>query len=75
VRKVMVASLEAFGRDAEHPPDPDGVLGVPDGGVSEQGSDRGEPEVAGLGAVVALGLEVLEKRGDQRLVELVPVQC
>jgi hypothetical protein len=68
------APLEALGRDAEHPPDHCGVLGVPDGGVGEQGSDRGEPQVPRPGAVVALGLEVLEERGDHGLVELVPFQ-
>jgi hypothetical protein len=68
------ASLKAFGWDAEHPADHGGVLGVPHGGVGEQGSDCREPQVACPGAVVALGLEMLEKRGDHRLVEVVPLQ-
>ena len=39
------AWLKALGWDAEHPPDHGGMLGVPDGGVGEQGSDRGQSKV------------------------------
>ena len=39
-------------------------------GVSEQRVDRGEAGVAGAGAVAALVLEVVEKRGDQRRVQI-----
>jgi hypothetical protein len=67
--------LEAFGRDAEHAAEHGGVLGVADGGVAEQGSDRGEAQVAGAGAVVAVGLEVLKEGSDHGLVELVPLRC
>ena len=69
------AWLEAFGWDREHPPDRGGVLGMPEQRRTvEQGSDRGQAEVPGPGAVAALGLEVLEERGDQRRVEVVRVQ-
>ena len=43
-----------------------GVLGVAQGGVAEQRADRGQADVAGPGAVVPLGLEVVEERRDQR---------
>ena len=43
-----------------------GVLGVAQRGVAEQGADRGEPGVAGAGAVVAFGFEVVQERPDQR---------
>jgi hypothetical protein len=51
-----------------------GVFGVAQGGVAEQGSDRGEAQVAGPRAVVAFVLEVLQERGDRGFVEFVPVQ-
>lgn len=71
----QVASLEALGWDAEHPSDHGSVLGMPDSGVGEQGSDRGEAEVPRPGAVATLGFEVLEECGDHRLIELVPLHC
>jgi hypothetical protein len=66
-------SLGAFGRDAEHSRDDGGVLGVAQRGVAKQRPDRGEPQVASPRAVAAGVLEVVEERGDQRLVEVLPV--
>ena len=68
------ALLESFGGDAQHACDHGRVLGVMQRGVAKQRSDGGESQVARACTVVALVLEVLEKGGDQRLVELVPVQ-
>jgi len=68
------ASLEALGRDAEYPPDHGCVLWMAHGGVLKEGPDRSEPQVSRPSAVVPLGLEVFEERGDQRLVEVRPVQ-
>ena len=50
------------------------MLGVVQGEVAEQRVDRGQPVVAGGGAVVAVAFEVIEERGDQRRVELGDVQ-
>ena len=56
--------------DREHAGDVLCVFGVAVLGVAEQRVDRREPQVPGAGAVGALGLEVVEERGDQRRVEL-----
>ena len=50
------------------------MFGVVQREVAEQGVDRGQPVVAGGGAVVAVAFEVIEERGDQRRVELGDVQ-
>ena len=68
------SSFEPFGGDAQHTGDHRGMFGVAQRGVAEQCADRGEPQVAGSRAVVAVGFKVLEERGDQRLVEIAPVQ-
>ena len=73
-RKVMVRLVEPFGWDREHAGDQVGVLGMPQRRVGEQGSDRGQPEVAGPGAVVPGGLEVVQERRDGLGVEVGPVQ-
>ena len=61
-------------RDREHAGDVLGVFGVAVLGVAEQRVDRRESHVAGADAVAALGLEVVEERGDQRRVELGDVE-
>ena len=66
--------LESGGRDAEHALDHCSVLWVAQCGVAKQGSDRGEPQVAGPRAVVPVVLEVLKERGDDGFIELVPFQ-
>jgi hypothetical protein len=68
------APVEAFGGDAEDSGDHGGVFGVAQGGVAKQRADRGESQVPRSRAVVAVSLEVLEERRDQRLIEVVPVQ-
>jgi hypothetical protein len=67
-------ALDAFGRDGEHTRDAAAVFGMVQGEVAEQGVDRGEPVVAGSGAVTPLALEVVQERGDQRCVEVGDVQ-
>lgn len=68
------ASLEPLGRDGQHALDHGGVLGVAQRRVAEQRPDRREAQVAGPRPVAAVHLQVLEERGDQRLVEVMPLQ-
>jgi hypothetical protein len=51
------------------------VLGVSQGGESEEGVDRREPGVEGAEAVVAIVLEVVEEPGDARGVEIIEIEC
>ena len=51
-----------------------GVFGVLECCVGEQGANRGQPDVAGPRAVAALVLQVVEERGDRVRVQVVPVQ-
>ncbi len=51
-----------------------GVLGVAQRGEAEQRVDRGQPGVAGAGAVAALVFEVVQERADQRRVEVGDVE-
>ena len=67
-------SLVAFGWDLDHAGDRGGVLGVAQRRVAVERVDRGEPCVAGLGAVAAVLFEVVEERSDQRRVEVGEVQ-
>ena len=46
------------------------MLGMSEGRVVEERAHGGEADVACAGAVAALGLELLEERGDQRRVEV-----
>jgi hypothetical protein len=64
----------AGGGDLEHAGDAGGVLGVSQCGVAEQRVDRREPRVAGAGAVASVLVEVGEKRGDERRVEVRDVE-
>ena len=66
--------VKALGGDRENPLDCGGVLGVLERGVFEQRADRREPGVASPDAVRAVVLEVVEKRADQRGVEVVYLQ-
>ena len=66
--------LMAFGWDREHSRDRVRVFWMSERREREQRADRGQPQVAGLRHVPARGLEVLEKAGDQLLVEVLPVQ-
>ena len=63
-------SVDAFGRDGQHPLDQRGVLGVAKRGVGEQRVDGGEPVVAGAHAVVAVNFEVVEEGADDHGVEV-----
>jgi len=67
-------AVKALGRDREHALDDRGVLGVAQRGEAKQRVDRGQPRVAGPGAVVAVVLEVVQERRDQRRVEVTEVQ-
>jgi len=51
-----------------------GVLGVTERGEAKQRVDRRQSGVARADRVVALVLEMLEERGDQRRVEIVEVK-
>ena len=63
-----------LGRDRQHPLDERGVLGVAQGGVAEQRADRGQPHVAGPGAVAPLVLEVVQERADRGGVQVGQVE-
>jgi hypothetical protein len=62
--------FEALAGDGEHALDDRRVGRLAHGGVPEQGVDRGEPGVAGPGAVSPSVLEVVEEGPDQRRVEV-----
>ena len=66
--------LVALGRDREDLRDHARVFGVTQGRVFEERPDRCEPQVPGPGGVVTVSLEVLEERGDDGLIEVVPVE-
>ena len=56
---------EPFRGDRQHALDEQRVLGVAQGGVGEQRTDRRQAQVAGPGAVVPLALEVVQERRDR----------
>ena len=60
------SSIAAFGGDREHSCDQRGVLGMAERAVLKERVDRAEADVAGAGAVAAVGLEMLEERADHR---------
>jgi hypothetical protein len=68
-------AVEALGRDREHASDVVGVLGVAVRGEAKQRVDRRQPGVAGARAVAALVLEVVEKAGDERGVEVGDIEA
>ncbi len=68
------AFLVVLGWNREHPLDRCGVLGVAQRGVAKERPDRGQAQVAGPDAVAADGLEMLEERRDERLVEVLPAK-
>ncbi len=53
--------LEALRRDREHTFNERCVLGVAQGGETEQRMDGGEPSVAGLRTVVSFSLQMIEE--------------
>jgi hypothetical protein len=65
----------ALGPNLEDPVDRGGVLGVTHHAVAVEGADRGQPGVARPRATSAVGFEVIEKRADQRRVELAEVEA
>jgi hypothetical protein len=69
--EVDEAALEALVGDVEDPLDLVGVVGHADSDVAEEGVDGREAGVAGPYAVLAVDLQVLEERRDQRCAELV----
>ena len=50
------------------------MLGVAQGGVGKQRPDRGRAHVAGPGAVMPLGFEVVQELRDRDGVQVVPVE-
>ena len=64
----------ALGWDREHPGDQGGVFGVAQAGVVVERVDRCQPGVAGADGVVAVVLEMVEERDDQRRVEIGDVE-
>ena len=63
-----------LGGDRQHLLDQRGVLGVAQRRVGEQRPDRGQPQVAGPGAVATLGLEMVQERADRFGGQVLPVQ-
>jgi hypothetical protein len=66
--------FEAFWRDGQHPLDGGGMFGMAQGGIAEQGPDRGQPGVAGAYAVLSFVLQMVEEGADQRRIEIVDVE-
>ena len=66
--------IEALGRNGQNPVDDGGTFGMPKGRVSEQGTDRGKPRIAGARAVLSMALQMIEEGADQRRVEIVDLQ-
>jgi len=62
VRNVTIRLSNRFGGDSQHALDEQRVLGVAQGGVGEQRTDRRQAHVAGPGAVAPLNLEVVQER-------------
>ena len=73
-RKRDVRLVEPFGWDREHAGDQVGVFGMPQGGVAEQGVDRGRAGRCGCGRCCRFGLEVVQERRDGLGVEVGQVQ-
>ena len=63
-------TIEALGRDGEHPLDDPGVLGMAEGGEAEQGVHGCQPGVAGPHGVPPSLFEVVQERRDRRGVEV-----
>ena len=66
--------VEAFGRDGQHACGDRQRGRVADGGVAHERVDRGQPGVAGAGAVAAVGLEVVEEVQHERRVQVGQLQ-
>src|SRR5207302_6033772 len=66
--------LAAPGGDVQHPGDERGVLGVAERRVAEERPDRGQPGVAGAGAVFPFLLKMAEEACDERGVEVADVE-
>ena len=67
-------SFEALRRNGENAFDDGGILGMPKCRVSEQGTDRGKPRIAGAHAVLSLLFQMIEKGADQGRIEIVDLQ-
>jgi hypothetical protein len=70
VEEADLLVVAAFARDGEHPSDQRGMFGMPQCGVSEEGSDGCQPSVASADAVVAVRLEVVQECANDLGVEL-----
>jgi hypothetical protein len=72
-RQVMHLLMSAaLGGNREHALDLLGVLGQLEGGITEEGTDGGEPQVAAARPDPPLRLQVLEKSADQRRIKRFP---
>jgi hypothetical protein len=67
-------ALETMRCNGEDPLDRGGVFWVTQAGVVEQGVNRGEPRIAGPGAVVTVAIQMLQEPADQGHVEVGQVQ-
>ena len=65
-----VGAVAALAGDGQDPLDQRPVLGMAQGGIAEEGVDRGQAGVAGPDAVAPVILQVLQERGDHRGVEV-----
>ena len=66
--------VEPFRGDRQHALDEQRVLGVAQGGVGEQRTDRRQAQVPGPGAIAPLVLEVVQECRDRGGVQVVPVE-
>jgi hypothetical protein len=66
--------VEAFRGNSKYPLDEGTLMRMAQGGEAEQGVDRGKPGVPGPGAVATFRLQIVEKRSDQRGVDILQVQ-
>jgi hypothetical protein len=67
-------SRETLAGDGEHALDLCGVGWRLEGGVPEEGMDRGQPQITAPNAQALLLLQAIQKRHDQRGVDLIEVQ-
>jgi hypothetical protein len=63
-------AVKALGGDREDALNDLGMLGVPERGIAKQRADRSQADVARPHRVLALALEVIEKRADEMRVEI-----
>ena len=66
--------IKTLRRNGQNPFDGGGMFRMAQGGIAEQGPDRGQSGVAGAHAVLSLALQMVEEGTDQRRIEVVDVE-